>query len=373
MKNVAVMLDVTSLPYGRGVARYTSNLARALVNQPNLSLSLFGTAARRHEELNEWLRQFGSHVETTLWPLPPTVLHLLWKHLRWPTPWLGKNLSNQVFHAWDWSLPPVAKVPLVVTIHDLAHKLYPEVALPEVVARYDETIKILEQDERIQVIAVSQTTKNDIVNLTAIAPERITVIHEALPIEATVEPSLAEQQVVRRQLDLHKPFFLWVGTAEPRKNLQRLVQAWEKTSREIDLVLVGDVSAVELPKTSGLRVMGRLDGWALAALYRQAEALVFPSLYEGFGLPILEAFAHDCVVVTSKMGSMPEVAGEAALYVDPYSIESMTEVLDSVPSKIDKKHDALVRKMKLQLKRFSWDKTAAETVKVYEKAVAHWH
>lgn len=362
---VHVTLDVSSVPYGRGVSRYTSNLATALATLPEVKLHLWAASWQQFPELQSWLAQFGSRVSSRNVKIPPKLLNIGWQYGFPPLSWLGT--SKGVFHAWEWQVPPSSDRPQVVTIHDLAHMLYPEVAHPEVVSRFTRLLSLW-KNNRWPIIAPSQATKNDILRLTSIEKERIHVIHEALPAEAEYVPSEDERKSVLDQLSLVKPFLLIVGTREPRKNMKRMVEAWLTMRDEFDCVIVGAAGWDELPAHKGLHILGYMQPNELAALYRSAHGLVFASLYEGFGLPILEAFFHGCPVVTSRVSSLPEVAGDAALYCDPYSVESIVEAIQHLPKRGSKAYQTLAQVMEKQISQFSWEKAARETVKVYRLA-----
>lgn len=367
MKNIKAMIDISSLPYGRGVSRYTSNLVQSLIDQEGVEVSLFGYSARQYSQLLEWAEQYGSRVKSTLWPIPPTVLHWAWRTFRFPPPTLMQE-KKDIFHAWDWHLAPIGSVNQVVTIHDLAYKLYPETAHPKVVAMYDRLLATLEQHPEIQVIAVSQSTKNDIVNLTAIPLEQITVIYEALPREAEYVPSAEEVSTVKNSLPGKKPFLMTVGTTEPRKNLGRVIEAWKKIRDQFDLYIIGAEGWDTLSQEKGLYYLGYVEPTRLASLYRLAHALVYTSLYEGFGLPILEAYYHECPVITSQISSMQEIAGDGAVLVDPYSVEAIAQACVSLEKKESVARKQRVEKMRQTLQSFSWDRAAKETLQVYKKA-----
>lgn len=362
---LGVMLDITSIPYGRGVSRYTANLARALFARDDVELHLFGTSARQRDVLVNWCKDLGNMQRARIWSLPQSALHGMWNTAGFPTPWMGLK-GVEVFHAWDWQLAPVTKeVPQVVTIHDLAYKLFPETAHPTVVAHYDRLLKTLEENPAIQIIAVSQATKNDLINLTSLAPQRIHVVYEALPEEARYVPSTKEIKTTLRRHGLTRPYLLWVGTAEPRKNLHRIVAAWEKVKDDFDLVLAGGEGWESVREQTGLHRLGYVDATTLACLYREAHALVYASLYEGFGLPILEAYFHGCPVITSRISSLPEVAGEPAILVDPYN---ETELAEAFVALEDRKSSARQRRqqdMQRVLDSFSWEEAAARTRGVY--------
>lgn len=367
MNSLPVMIDVSSIPYGRGVSRYTSNLVTAFAARSDIELTLFGYSWRQKDVLEQWSSQFGSRIHRQIWPVPPTLIHQLWQTWGGPSPvWRS---SAEVYHAWDWQLAPVGQhIGQVVTIHDLAHRLFPGSVPRRLEDQYQLLLDTLEREKSWQVIAVSEATKKDIVNLTAIEPERIHVVKEALPEEAKISPSAEQQQQTLHKFSLNKPFFLTVGTTEPRKNINRIIQAWRPLRADFDLVIAGAKGWDQLASEEGIHYLGYVDGLELAALYRQAVALVFTSLYEGFGLPILEAYWHECPVITSLVSSMPEVAGKAAEFVDPYDVEGISTSMEKIARSTVPEQHKRKQAMAKQLQGFSWEQTAQETLEVYHLA-----
>lgn len=359
---LSVMLDVSSVPYGRGVSRYTSNLAAALSNRLELDLTLFGYSWRQYDMLQQWASEFGSHVEKKIWKFPPALLEKMWVQTGVPSPVRGMS----VYHAWESQLPATGAVPFVVTIHDLAHMMFPEAAHPKVVERYQHLLWRLEKDQRAHVIAVSHATKDDILNLTSLTPDRVHVVHEALPQEARIVPSEEELEKVRRERGLKKPFLLFVGTTEPRKNLKNIIAAWKKVRKEFDLVIAGAPGWDEFTVEPGMHMLGYVSPVELACLYRLAHALVFISLSEGFGLPILEAYFHGCPVITSRVSSMPEIGGKPGLYVDPYDVQGTAETILALEPADSRARRQRQKDMREVLESFSWERAAKETMNVYQ-------
>lgn len=364
---IAITLDVSSIPYGRGVSRYTSNLVRALSLRPDVSLGIFGYSRAHFDQLQAWSEELPSFVRKKIWKVPPTWLHASWRLLSLP-PLSWIDPQAQVFHAWDWQLAPLGSIPQVVTIHDLAYKLFPDTAHSAVVRQYDQLLQTLENHPKIPVIAVSQATKNDIVNLTNIDPQRVHVVYEALPEEAKIIPSEEERSAVLVQAKLHKPFLLTVGTTEPRKNLQRVIEAWKKISDRYDLVIAGAQGWDNLEKHPGIHYLGYVSPVTLASLYRSAHALVFVSLYEGFGLPILEAYFQHCPVVTANVSSMSEIADKPGILVDPYDVDMIAEACLAVEPPDSAARKKRIKDMQTVLNRFTWEATAEQTVQVYKQA-----
>lgn len=368
-------IDVSSLVYGRGVSRYTSNIVRALLEKKDVNLSLYGSSWRQFSTLQsevKKLKQFGTPNQIALQKLPPKMLQLGWR--------MGLNPIKDhlpkvdVFHSWDWIQPPDKNLPLVSTIHDLAILRFPESAHPQILAAHQRSWEILKK-RHAHIIAVSQATKKDIIELLDIPAHRISVVYEALPMEnmeGSSTLSEAEYERIQAQLQLTKPFILCVGTREPRKNLLKTIKAWKPLSKEVDLIVAGeqgwDKTESLQNKESGLRFLGKVNDKQLAVLYGEAQAFVYASLYEGFGLPILEAFYHGTPVVTSNTSSMPEVAGNAAELVDPEDVESIRKGINTILSESQTEQQKRLQKMIVRLHLFNWQTAATGTFKVYQQA-----
>jgi glycosyltransferase involved in cell wall biosynthesis len=371
-----VGLDFSSVVYERGVSRYTSNLIEALRNHKQVKLALYASSLRQQEALKRYLSSHHlTQVEHALQSYPPSVLSWLWR--------FGLNtISNQlprldVFHSWDWLQPPDKNVPLVSTIHDLAMLHFPETAHPQILSMHQRSWRELKQ-RQAQIIAVSQATRQDIIELLGFAPHDVHVVYEALPVETKqVADQLTEEQAeaIKHRYQLHQKYILFVGTREPRKNLARLIQAWLPLAKDYQLLVVGeqgwDDSAEWLKQAPAhqLRFLGKVDDQSLSVLYAEAELLAYPSLYEGFGLPILEAFHHGTPVLTSNTSSMPEVAGNAAVLVDPQSIEAITKGMTTILNETPDQQRVRLQKMIIRLHSFSWQHVANDTVKVYQRAI----
>jgi len=361
--------DVSSLIYHRGVSRYTANLIRALSTLGKDELYGFGNSFRAAPELIELAKKAGIPTNRiTVTTYPQKVFEMLWQWNRLPVSHFHPQLD--LFHSWDWLQPPDTKLPLVSTIHDLAILKFPETAHPSVVAHHQRSWDILKQREA-RIIAVSQSTKTDIVTHLNIPADRIHVVYEALPLETVLTSQAmteARYQKSLEKLQLSKPFILAVGTREPRKNLERLIQAWQPLAKEVDMLIAGETgwdgsAKFDQPE---LRLLGKVSSDELHVLYEEAQLLAYPSLDEGFGLPILEAFHHGTPVVTSNLSAMPEVAGNAAELVDPLSVESIRHGLKTVLEESTVAQQRRLQKMIIRLHAFSWHQVALETRKVYQ-------
>lgn len=337
-------LDISSIPYGTGVSLYTANLARALtlkVKSPD-SLVFFGSSLRQRSTLSAF-------SPSKIFPLPPKLTSLMFNQLNFsPSHLIGKI---DVFHTWDWYAPKPHHFTLVSTVHDLALFKYPGTAHPEIVAHHRVTLTRLKQFNA-RVIAVSQATKNDLIDLFDFDPNQIKVIYEALP---------QENRLPAKTKPVKKPYFLLVGTHEPRKNIGKQIQAWRNYKGDYDLVLAGKSGWENIKAEPGIKLLGQVDTHKLAALYQGASVLLYASLYEGFGLPLLEAFYHQVPVVTSNLSSMPEVAGDAAVLVDPNDVESISV---GIKKALDQ-HKILVTRGLKRLKQYSWEQAARQTLEFY--------
>ncbi|MFH2118351.1 MAG: glycosyltransferase family 1 protein [Candidatus Paceibacterota bacterium] len=371
-------LDFTPVLYGRGVSRYTMNLARALMENQRAELFLYGSSLRRQPELTQKARALGfPNSHATFQKLPPTLLAKMWQFGFNP---VSKQLPTiEVFHSWDWLQPPDKNLPLVSTIHDLSMLKYPETAHPNILKAHQKSWQIL-KDREAEIIAVSQATKKDIINLLGIPPFKIHVIPEALPKEIQdINEALTEDQAesIKQRLKLDRPYLLFVGTREPRKNLKRLIEAWQPLANEIDLLIAGakgwdETSQENYNSLPNLRFLGKVSDQQLNVLYAEAEALVFPSLDEGFGLPILEAFYHGTPVITANASALVEVAGNAAELVDPEQVEDIHRGIELILNEDDQAQRQRLQRMIIRSHMFSWHQVAEQTIDVYTQAIKHY-
>ncbi len=378
-----VGIDITSTIYHRGVSRYTTNLVRGLLTSPKVRVSLYGSALRQRQQLLQIAERLkkeagNAKAETSIQAYPPSMFNFLWNKMHFPK--IRSVLPNiDLFHSWDWMQPPDHDLPLVSTIHDLAILKYPETAHPKVLQMHRQSWDILRQ-RKATIIAVSRATKNDIIEHLDIPDERVHVIHEALPLEVKmVNDRLSEEQFeqIKMQLQLTRPFILFVGNREPRKNLKNLIEAWQPLQKNLDLIIAGESGWDDTENkkyqnlSDHLRFLGRVDDKQLSVLYAEAKLFAYPSLYEGFGLPILEAFHHGTPVVTSNVSSMPEVAGNAAELVDPLSVESIRAGIEKILAENTNQERQRLQKMIIRLQMFNWQDVITQTISVYQQALAN--
>jgi len=302
------------------------------------------------------------------------LISTLWTQFR--APLIVSRLSIDLFwgprHHLPLLLPP--RVKTVLTVHDIVHRLYPgTMALPNLLAeRLFMRLSLLRSD---CVIANSRSTVLGIQDFYGVCSDKIATIYPGIP----VLPNNSGHDVDGNRA-LPSKYFLFVGTLDPRKNLDRLFKAFElicPQNHGVHLVIVGATGwkskafhrMIEMhPLKLHVHFPGYVPRDTLATYYKKALCLIFPSLYEGFGFPILEAMSCGTPVITSNTSSMPEVAGDAALLVDPYSVNALAKAMyDVVNSKNLRKHLAIKGFERLSL--FSWECCAAETLRVFKRTV----
>ncbi len=362
-------IDITPILYNRGVSRYTTNIVKALceLDAPP-QMHLFGSSFRSNRFLGTLSNQLAKEAHITSKPtilaFPPTFLKTMWYsasrlHIE------SLMTKVDVFHAWEELIPPSYKTPIVATVHDLAAFKFEQIAHPKTKEKHSLALKRL-LEKKAHVIAVSQQTKRDLMELFSFSQDHVHVVPEAVPQEILVDTKKILKKDDMKRLGVVRPYFLFVGVNEPRKNLSRVIEAWRKFSADYDLVLVGSAGLDAIKPEQGLHIMRGIGMVELASLYTHAELLLFPSLYEGFGLPILEAFTYGCPVVTSSTSGMSETAADAGFLVNPTEVESIQAGVTDALKK--GKLPPMQAKMKKRLQAFSWKKSAKMTMDVYKKA-----
>jgi glycosyltransferase involved in cell wall biosynthesis len=371
MTSVAFHVDQLFSPSPGGIGTYVRRLVPALAaHDPSLDVKLFharfeGAAPER------WMRKFW--VEE----LPRNIT---WLYPRWNLtgrPPLPTTLATQdiVHGPSPASIPPASShQKLVVTVHDLAFLIVPQhfprkwrsmyrLGLRAAVRRAD------------AIITPSRNTAEDLLTRTNVDPDRVHVV----PLAASPEPSDTDPELVLSRLKVHPPYLLFVGTLEPRKNLVRLIRAYRRaaaTGIPHSLVLAGRLGwhHQQLHRELALRgpgevvLTGGVGDDELDALYRHASAFVYPAIYEGFGLPVLEAMVRGVPVITSNSSALPEVSGGAALEIDPESVREIAAAIETLVTDTALS-EKLAARGRARAERFSWDETARQTLEVYEKVL----
>ena len=336
-----VAIDISQIIYGTGVSVYTKELIAGLNEITDIDLVLYAGSLRRKSEFEKY--------KAKVFPVSPYIADLIWNKLHvLPIEYLIGKVD--LIHTSDWSEPP-SRVPKVTTVHDLSPILFPSESNPYVTKVHKRKLEWVKK-ESSAIIVPSKATKKDLKSL-GFDDDKIHVVYEAL------SRNLKNQ--MKKRL-IKEKYVLSIGTA-PRKNIERIAKAFESVKDRLGIskyIVCGQIPDNKVP---GVIYLGYVEDKVLGDLYRNAECLVYASLYEGFGLPILDAYSVQTPVVTSSISSMPEVAGDAAILVDPQSVSSISEgILESIRSK-----NVLVKKAVKQLEKFSWSRTADQTYKIYKQ------
>lgn len=359
-----------------GLGRYAGELASALarIAPDNEYIGLYHSARAVALKPPPCFRLVRVPLDAKPWRL--SVLGAYYAHVpldRWLPP-------TDLFHGTDHLLPPLHRARTVFTIHDLIFRFFPQYHLP--LNRWFLTLMLPRFMQRADaVIAVSEQTRRDVVRLMNIPEERIRVIYEG--VDAAFRPisDAAWLERVRSALDLPARFILFFSTIEPRKNLVTLLEAYaallQQDATLPPLVVAGRKgwlyeNTLKRVETLGLENQVRLIGWVrgtdVPALFNLAELFVFPSLYEGFGLPPLEAMACGTPVISSSASSLPEVVGDAGILFAPRDAAALAQAVRRVLDDASLRQ-ALRQKGIQRAAGFTWARTARETLAVYERVL----
>jgi glycosyltransferase involved in cell wall biosynthesis len=302
---------------------------------------------------------------------------------QWSIPFALKRIRADLFHAPHYVLPLLTPCPSVVTVHDVIHLLFPQYLPSQFASHYARFMIGRALVKASLVMTVSKASKRDLLGFFDVDEAKILVIPNGIDPSMTRELTAEEIERVRRRFQIAGRTALFVGNIKPHKNVERLIAAFAKVREDpafddLTLIVVGD----EISKYPSLRrtverhrvraqvrFFGYVPEMTLVALYRAADVFVFPSLYEGFGFPPLEAMANGTPVVTSKISSLPEVVGDAALTVDPYNVDEIADAMKRILT------DPVLRKELVASGRkrsdlFSWEKAVAEVHAAYMRVLA---
>lgn len=340
-----IAIDISQTAFiGTGVARYTTTLIESLIqyNLDNHVFTFFFSSLRNKP--SQHIKQLIKHPHTLkTYYLPPILLDFLWNKLHiLPIEYLiGKQ---DLIITSDWTEPPVKYSKKITIIHDMVIYKYPETSTsklsfrlknfilsPNIISTQKQKLSLVKKESSL-IIADSHSTKSDIIHYLNIPHSKIEVIYPPVVI-ASLLPNSIENTLSKHRL--FRPFILTVGKLEPRKNIPNLISAFQQANLEnTDLIIVGPSGWNQSKNLSykenndnSIRFMGYLPDEELYALYTKALFFIYPSLYEGFGYPIIEAMGLGCPVATSKTSSTGEIAEECALLFDPLSINDIRDTI----------------------------------------------
>ncbi|MEL4896162.1 glycosyltransferase family 4 protein [Crocosphaera sp. Alani8] len=371
-----------------GIGVYTLNLINALYQlqeTEDFSLDIYF-----HPSVKNWLKRnlstpqpLSQYSQVSCVPIPVSLANIFAKYSPFILPFFEKYLEKpDLIQGTDHYIFPHSQAKQIMTIHDLTFIKFPNYST-NIVKGYLERIKrCLSWTDAI--ITFSENTKQDIVELLNIDPNIIYVTPQA----SRYSPNYLNRQLLydhRNVIDyyLYKPYFLFVSTLEPRKNILTLIEAYEylKHTYKIphQLILIGKkgwnykdiLEKIESSQfKEDIQHLDYVSDELVAIFYSQAEAFVYPSFYEGFGLPVLEAMTLGSPVITSYNSSLPEVAGDAALYIDPHNYYELAEIMLKVVDNSTLRKE-MIEKGKKQANTFSWQRTAQTSLNVYKQILSN--
>jgi len=324
----------------------------------------------------DWIRALGPRFE-------PVVERAGNYSLReqFSVPFALSRARVDLFHAPHYVVSPLVTTPFVVTIHDCIHLRFPKDLPNRAAHAYVRTMMGMSAKRSKRVLTVSRASKDDILHYLHVPADKVEVIYNALDERLASPPTEADVEMVRERFQLTSPFILYTGNIKPHKNVDRLIEAYSILHRrgvgDVKLLIIGDAIS-KYPNLRRLvhrfqlhqqvRFLGFVPDATLAVLYKLASVFVFPSRYEGFGLPPLEAMAAGVPVVTSNVSSLPEVVGDAALLIDPMDAGAIADAMARVLG--DRALAAeLVRRGHERVKAFSWDRSVQRVSAVYHELI----
>src|SRR5688572_21730711 len=369
MSSVRVAIDARKL-HDFGIGTYIRNVLRHLARIDTRTEYVLLC----QEPDMDAAAQLGPNFRTVLEPSPNYSIR---EQIHGP--WVLLRERPDVFHAPHYVLPPAVRCRSIVTIHDTIHLTFPQYLPHRLAYAYARASMWAAAHRSDRILTVSEASKRDILHFFNVPPDKVVVVYNAIDERFSREPLAEDVERVRERFQLDQRFVLYVGNIKPHKNLERLIEAFHalrlRGLDDLKLLIIGDEissypslrRAVHRHKLhKHVRFLGYLPDDTLAIMYRLASVFVFPSLYEGFGLPPLEAMASGTPVITSNVSSLPEVAGDAAVLVDPYDIDSIVDGLRRILGN-PALADDLRRRGLERSREFSWERSVEKTRQVYQK------
>ena len=362
-----------------GIARYLRNMYAVMAEMDQTELTFFTGKAPVTEipplaDTEKWQK-----TTRTVWKLPDPVVFslrsLYWLSYERRLKKICRGNRFDLYHETAFFPAAQTRVPTVYSIYDLSLRRFKETHPRERVWYFEFFIK-----RRLQyaahILTISEFIRREIIEEFGFPPEKVSTV--PLAPDPIFGPRAAEEvTAVQKTLGLPQDYLLFVSSLEPRKNIGILIKALQAVKTDIPVVMVGwqawgEKKWLEKIRISGLRnriyMTGHISDSELVAVYNGASALVYPSIYEGFGLPILEAMACNCPVICSRVASMPEAAGEAALLIDPHDRDELAAAIEALVFKKNTRENC-IRLGRERVKNFSWGKTARKTYAVFQKVV----
>ena len=366
---IGVDIYQTGFPFG-GIARYVRALVSAMAAAaPSDRFVLVSNHFRRNHA--PW-RHPGPNVTHVDLQFPRRLMQTCWNRIGWPS---MDSFAGplDIFHGTHFVLPPVRTAKRVLTVHDLTFLRHPEYFSDGPLNLRGHRMELPAALKHADVIiAPSDYTRRALIELMKVPEDRIRVIPEGVEAHFFVSQDRSKLQEVKDRLGLSRPYLIFlVGTPEPRKNLLRTVAASRLAAPDLDLVIIGPKDPIRSlleGDARGVHLIGSLSEEDLPYVLHGAVLSLYPSLAEGFGLPALESLAAGVPLVTSDRTAVPEVVGEAAVRIEPESIEEIAQAIRSLLGDEDRRR-RLVEAGKARAREFSWERSAREVLSLYGELV----
>lgn len=344
-------IDISQIAYrGTGIERFTSGLIKSIITNDKNNEWIFFFSSLRNQmdyEIKKLIQKKGFQIKD--YPFPPTLLAFLWNKLHiFKIDNLLQNLDW--FISSDWTEPP-SNFKKATIVHDLVYKRYPETLNSLISKNQNLKLNIVKNESKI-IFTDSASTKNDLTSYLNISKDKILVNYPGVNI---TETNTEFNEKVIRKFSLNKKYILAVGKIEPRKNIQMLIDAYNELNLDsVDLVIVGEYGwGPHIKKYSNVKYLGYVDDKELFSLYKKSLCFVYPSIWEGFGYPIIEAMASGTPVASSNTSSMKEISNDSALLFNPYNKSEIKSVISKLINDSNLRRE-LVKKGLINSQKFTW-------------------
>ncbi|MEK9186562.1 MAG: glycosyltransferase family 1 protein [Patescibacteria group bacterium] len=400
-----ITIDIRLLAKGgaSGIEEYTRNLTSSLLSVDRVNDYSFFYNGFKKAPISQFSALSSSrHLSDNIleggippaageypivdWKIPNKILDFSSHFLNWPK--IDSLIKTDLFFSPHFNILSVKKTPRVITFHDLSFIHHPYFfSIRQKFWHWLQNVKKQAQSAT-QIIAVSEFTKTDLINVFGIPAEKIKVIYSGISEEFKFVTSdhrqggAGQRPPPQRDKQATRPYILYLGTLEPRKNVEAVIRAFNilKTKpdfRNFQLILAGRPGwlygnilkeAAHSPFQKDIVFLGAVRSAERADLYRNASVFVYPSFFEGFGFPPLEAQACGCPVVASLRTSLPEILGDSALFIDPWRVEETAAAIEELIGNQEKRRELIQAGFK-NIQRFRWEKTTAATLEVFKTIV----
>ncbi|MZK52795.1 glycosyltransferase family 4 protein [Clostridium beijerinckii] len=361
-----------------GIGIYAYEISKRLQKYSDITLygDIFNFINRNNIEKDIDGLNFNKNIFSLF---PYGVYRRMWNYVPVRYNWLFNDKSN-IYHFFNFIVPPRIKGKVITTIHDMTYELYPETMDKKNLKRIKSDIQY-SVNRADKIVTVSESSKRDIIKFLNVDEAKIEIVYNGVEYHKFNKSySEDEKSKIRVKYNLQDNYILYMGTLEPRKNIESIIEAFSLFKKEdtmsnqnTKLVIAGKKGWLfenifnlvnKLSLKDEVIFTDYIEEEDKSLIYNMASLFVFPSLYEGFGIPVLEAMASSVPVITSNVSSLPEVAGDAAILVEPKDIKSIAEYMGKVL--VDKElRNNLIKKGHEQAKKFTWESSAKKLVNIY--------